>query len=425
MGLYHKTVSKPNSENRLKLRKRFFNRLGILLKTQTRALVSPASTQSAPLTIDELQPWMNLEAGSISFLLCHRRSLKLDSSDSFSAIDELHSIYSSTTGLFNSLINTRAAVLIAVVPNSDSIGTKAKISPSSQRIEIDPDITMDLTPFKKDIDELIAEFAEGESTTLVEIKRAWLSRKFSYIYEASPSSNLAFFMQSLYAHSIGYMSSTASLSCRLGGLYCLYCLHETQPFKPPFKIYLSLEELKKLRNLVVTAKEKGLKVVPALVKRMLEKNMFLLGFLDMNEGAVAETVNQLTELQNARVQVACKELFADTRLQDLLHLDMGKEIDLHALKKISTEYAEAKKLAISEASAVVDVHNIEHIAEDEKSVGNVVEKISREWDVEREQFCQQTGLGRRQREHHEQQEQPLLLENEEFDLELEQLLSET
>ncbi|PON74244.1 hypothetical protein PanWU01x14_050760 [Parasponia andersonii] len=29
------------------------------------------------------------EADSIRFLLCHRRSLKLDSSDSFSAIDEL------------------------------------------------------------------------------------------------------------------------------------------------------------------------------------------------------------------------------------------------------------------------------------------------------------------------------------------------
>lgn len=42
---------------------------------------------------------------------------------------------------------------------------------------------------------------------------------------------------SLYA---GYMNSGASLSCRLGGLYCLYCLHGTQPFKPPFKIYLSL-----------------------------------------------------------------------------------------------------------------------------------------------------------------------------------------
>ena len=64
------------------------------------------------------------------------------------------------------------------------------------------------------------------------------------------------------------------------------------------------DELNKLKNLVVTAKEKGLKVVPSLVKKMLEKNMFLFGFVDINEGAVTETLNQLTELQNARIQVA-------------------------------------------------------------------------------------------------------------------------
>ncbi|KAJ0102980.1 hypothetical protein Patl1_06652 [Pistacia atlantica] len=99
---------------------------------------------------------------------------------------------------------------------------------------------MDLSPFKRDIDELIDEFVEGELTTLADMKKVWLSRKFTYIYEASPSNNLSFFMQSLYAHTIRHMVSTASLSCRLGGLYCLYCLYETQPFKPSFKIYLSL-----------------------------------------------------------------------------------------------------------------------------------------------------------------------------------------
>lgn len=154
----------------------------------------------------------------------------------------------------------------------------------------------------------------------------------------------------------GYMIGTASLSHRLGGLYCLYCLYETQPFKPPFKIYLSLGagvfylsilnsisssfllylwfmykhgssycfvicfhfaaqftyipaltgELKKLKNLVVVSKEKGLKVVPALVRRMLKKNMFLFGFVDVSEGST-ETVNQLTELQNARIQLAYKK----------------------------------------------------------------------------------------------------------------------
>ena len=99
---------------------------------------------------------------------------------------------------------------------------------------------MDLSPFKQDIDELIDEFAQvpfilflfliifllcdtvnvcvyvcvivlifgsfcdsqDELTTLADMKRVWLSRKFTYIYEACPSTNLSFFMQSLYAHTI-------------------------------------------------------------------------------------------------------------------------------------------------------------------------------------------------------------------------------
>lgn len=89
---------------------------------------------------------------------------------------------------------------------------------------------------------LLFNFGEwqDESKTLADMKRVWISKKFSYIYEACPSTNLAFFMQSVYAHCIGYMASTVSLSHRLGGLYCLYCLYETQPFKPPFKVYISL-----------------------------------------------------------------------------------------------------------------------------------------------------------------------------------------
>ncbi|XP_015894176.1 uncharacterized protein LOC107428195 [Ziziphus jujuba] len=286
---------------------------------------------------------------------------------------------------------------------------------------------MDVSPFKQDIDDLIDEFAQVESTTLADMKRVWLSRKMSYIYEASPSSNLAFFMQSLYAHSIGYTISKASLSYRLGGLYCLYCLYETQPFKPPFKIYLSLEELKKLKNLVVDAKEINLKVVSALVKRMLEKNMFLFGFVDINEGSISETVNQLTELQNARIQVAYKELFGNTRIEDFLHMDMGMEVDLDVLKKMSTEYAEAKKLAISGASQVVDVENIKHIAEDSIMVGDAVEKITEEWNVQKQLFYEQTGLNRQLQGEYNQQKQLLLLQDgdDSYSEKLEQFLSET
>ncbi|CAN6543539.1 unnamed protein product [Malus baccata var. baccata] len=276
---------------------------------------------------------------------------------------------------------------------------------------------MDLTPFKRDVDELIDEFTKAESTSLADMKRIWLSKKFSYIYEARPSTNLAFFMQSLYAHSIGYIVGTASLSHRVGGLYCLFCLYETQPCKPPFKIYISLEELKKLRKLVIDAKENKIKVVSSLVRKMLEKNTFLFGFVDTNEESFAETVNQLTQLQNARVQVAYKELFANTKIEDFLHMDLGMEVDLNTLKQMSTEYAEAKKIAISEASKVVDVGDIKHIAEGKELVGDVAEKMVGQWDSQREVFYQQTGVNQRQLQ--------LMSDDDkdDFDKELEQLLS--
>lgn len=284
---------------------------------------------------------------------------------------------------------------------------------------------MDLSPFKQDIDELIDEFAQDELRTLADMKRVWLSRKFTYIYEASPSTNLSFFMQSLYAHTIRHMVSNDSLSRRLGGLYCLYCLYETQPFKPPFHIYISLGELKKLKELVVEAKNKDTRVVPALVKTMLEKKIFLFGFVDLNESSITETVNQLTDLQNARVQVAYEKLFASTRIEHFIHMDLGMEVDLNVLKKMSTEYAEAKKQAIQEASEVVDVQNVKHIVDDQELMGDVVGKIAENWNVQRELFYQQTRMDQQPAAADQGQLQVKDDEqggDEEFGQELEQLL---
>ncbi|CAN0841211.1 hypothetical protein LINGRAHAP2_LOCUS3157 [Linum grandiflorum] len=249
---------------------------------------------------------------------------------------------------------------------------------------------VNLSPFKLDIDELINQFVEERSTRFSDLKKIWHSRKFSYIYEASPPSHLAFFMQSLYAHTIGYMYDTASLSRGLGGLYCLYCLYETQPFKPPFKIYISLEELKRLKSLVAEAKWNEVKEAPAIVKRMLEKDAFLFGFVDIGEAT--KTVDKLTELQNARVKCATKKLLKDTRVEHFLHLDMGKELDVDQLKKASIEYADFKKHAIKEASKVVNVQDIQHLANDEELIGDEAAKIAESWKVQKDLYYKTTGL---------------------------------
>jgi snRNA-activating protein complex subunit 1 len=67
---------------------------------------------------------------------------------------------------------------------------------------------------------------------------------------------------------------------------------------------VSTGELKNLRVLVVDAKANDIRVVSTLVKRMLERNMFLFGVVDLKESSVTETVNQLEQVQNARIQVA-------------------------------------------------------------------------------------------------------------------------
>lgn len=254
---------------------------------------------------------------------------------------------------------------------------------------------MDLTPFKLDIDELLDEYSQEQLTTLADMKRLWMDKKFSYIYESRPRNNAAFFMQSLFAHCISHMVSSGVLSQRLGGLYCLYCLYEIQPYKPAFKIYFSLGELKRLKDLVIDAKENGIGVVSPLVKKMLKKDMFLFGFVDIAGGSVNERADDIAKLQNKHVQVAYEKLLANTRIEDYLHMNLGVELDLQSLKKMSTEYAEAKKLAIGEVSQTVDVEDIKHITENKKLVGSMVEEIVEEWDAQKEAFYEQTGISRR------------------------------
>ncbi|GMH18965.1 hypothetical protein Nepgr_020806 [Nepenthes gracilis] len=252
---------------------------------------------------------------------------------------------------------------------------------------------MDLSPFKLDIDELIQEFVEGEFKRFADMKRIWISRKFSYIFEAIPSIHLPLVMQSLFSHSISHLITTNSLSHRLGGLYCLYCFCETQPFKPAFKVYLSLGELRRLKILLVDAKKEGINAVSSILSRMLERNMFLFGSVDMNDYAGTERIKDLIDLQNARVRKMQEKLLLNENIESYLYMDMGMELDLKAMKKISREYADAKELAIKEASRVVDVENVKHIAENKTSVGDDVEVITQEWNNRKEMFYQQTGFG--------------------------------
>lgn len=48
--------------------------------------------------------------------------------------------------------------------------------------------------------------------------------------------------------------------------------------------------------------------------------------------------------------------------------------------------------SVTEAGEVVDVQNIQHIAEDKQLIGDLVEKLTKDWDIEKDLFNQQTGF---------------------------------
>ncbi|KAF0930750.1 hypothetical protein E2562_034939 [Oryza meyeriana var. granulata] len=283
---------------------------------------------------------------------------------------------------------------------------------------------MDLSPFKLDIDELLADYTEANCTAFTDFKRMWMAKKFSYIYEDRPKTNSGAFMQSLFLHCIGHKTSQSCLPQRLAGLYCLYCLYESQPYKPHFKIYLSLEELKKLKDFVVEAKQNGMDVVPALVKRMLDKGMILFGFINLLGNSGAKQVSELTASQNKRVQFACDKLFLNTQIESNMHMDLGSELELDKIKKSSTDYAKAKELAFAEASQIVDVEDARHIVENDKLLGDRVEEIVKEWDSQKEMFYEKTRVRRDELAIADHDESAVLpRENDDFD-EIRQLLLE-
>ncbi|XP_052118226.1 uncharacterized protein LOC107489737 isoform X2 [Arachis duranensis] len=228
---------------------------------------------------------------------------------------------------------------------------------------------MNIDSFKRDVDELIAEFTQVTCVVLLLYHTDWVA-----------------FIASIVCMRLNHLNLLLSVSIYTG-------------------------EIKKLRTLMVDAKTNDIKVVPSLVKRMLDRNILLFGAVDLMADSVTETVNQLQQLQDARVKHAYEKLFHSTPIDRYVHMDLGMEVDLGKLQKMSSEYAVAKNVAIAEASNILDVTDIKHLSEDKELIGDVVKKIADDWNDQKETFYKQTGC--REDEMYEQELlQQLLKDND-------------
>ncbi|KAG6553485.1 hypothetical protein Mapa_004397 [Marchantia paleacea] len=207
---------------------------------------------------------------------------------------------------------------------------------------------MDFSASALDIEELVAAFAEIEGTELGQMKELWRSRNFSFIHEARPKDIIpSFYAQALFSSSLSHVvAEDASLSWKLGGLYVLYILHETQAKEDRYKIYLSLEELEALINLVRLLKQGRLAVAFKVVQRMFTEQMFLFGSVSANQKRIASCMDKVAHQAALSVQQARSRLLANVPVREHVEGKLVQDLELDALAQLTSDYAAARRHAL-------------------------------------------------------------------------------
>ncbi|BFI25290.1 snRNA-activating protein complex subunit 1 [Marchantia polymorpha subsp. ruderalis] len=207
---------------------------------------------------------------------------------------------------------------------------------------------MDFSASALDIEELVAAFAEMEGTELDQMKELWRSRNFSFIHEARPKDIIpSFYAQALFSSALSHVvAEDASLSWKLGGLYVLYILHETQALEERYKIYLALEELEALISLVRLIKQRRLAVAFKVVQRMFDEQMFLFGSVSANQKRIASCMDKVAHQAALSVQQARSRLLANVPAREHVEGQLVQDLELDALAPLTSDYAAARNRAL-------------------------------------------------------------------------------
>ncbi|KAG0577975.1 hypothetical protein M758_5G188600 [Ceratodon purpureus] len=247
---------------------------------------------------------------------------------------------------------------------------------------------MDLSAASRDIHELVEAFAGQGGMALAHLRELWKARGFSFIHEACPKDTTqAFFMQSLYSSALGHVKSVdRALSWKLGGLFVLYCLYETQYVEPYYLIYLSLEDLEKLHGLVKELRQiehaEGLKVV----RTMLRKEAFLFGCVSVDQKSIADACEKLANQAAARLKHARFRLLANVPLQEHVYGSLSRDLSLDSVLSVVRDYAAAKKQVFTGLGVV------EEDPAAASSFGDELKGLADNWEVQKKDLLSINGL---------------------------------
>lgn len=247
---------------------------------------------------------------------------------------------------------------------------------------------MDLSAASRDIHELVEAFAQQEGMWLWQMKELWKGRGFSFIHEACPKDTTqAFFMQSLYSSALGHVKSVEkTLSWKLGGLYVLYCLYETQYVEPFYLIYLSLEDLEKLHGLVKELRQIEHAEALKVVRTMLRKETFLFGCVSVDQKSIADACEKLANQAAARLTHARFRLLANVPLQEHVYGSLNQDLSLDSVLSLVQDYAATKKQVFTGLGV------LEEDTAGASSFGDELKEVADNWEVQKKDLLSINGL---------------------------------
>ncbi|XP_073672740.1 snRNA-activating protein complex subunit 1a [Garra rufa] len=196
------------------------------------------------------------------------------------------------------------------------------------------------TPFKSDCEELLGRFQQTESVRYEEFSAIWREMDFSTVFFGNLSNHeKRSFTRLTFTTAYRYILPPYSFQIRVGGLYMIYGLYNTQLIWPKEKIRIALKDWYDVQKLIMDAKSCHHLDVVYIFKRLLSSKAFY--FTAMPK--------KLTFDGSGRVQHNVNEEFRDRkdRVAELASIEMLEEIaNVHA------HYERLKKSSVPTSSSV-------------------------------------------------------------------------
>ena len=78
--------------------------------------------------------------------------------------------------------------------------------------------------------------------------------------------------------------------------------------------------------------------MPALVKRMLDKGMFLFGYMNLLDDDSEKQIEELTALQNKRVQFACDKYVIFASVMSSINICLFSKLSQRILRLLTQQH---------------------------------------------------------------------------------------